>query len=150
MPRIRSQGATEGSRRDQAVREYEYTIVAPNRDRILERLSGEVIKRHAHTDALTMTELDDQVVCRLVTDDNDKTIAAIGDAGYRVSAQRQVFVHRFPDRPGILAEISRRASGAGLSLESAYPGINGQLVLAADDLAALENAVVDHAIGGAI
>jgi hypothetical protein len=63
---------------------------------------------------------------------------------------REVLVDRFPDEPGVLAAISRRAAAAGLTLASAYPGAHGDLVLACDDLNALEAAVVERPSGGGI
>jgi hypothetical protein len=44
----------------------------------------------------------------------------------------------------------RRVADAGLNLASAYPGAHGDLVLACDDLNALEAAVVDRPSGGGI
>lgn len=132
------------------MRETEYVIVAPGTENVLERVSGELIKRHTYVEALWVAELGDQVVCRLVTDDGDGAIAAIAAAGFAIAHVREVFVDRFPDEPGVLAAISRRASDAGLNLASAYPGAHGDLVLACDDLNALEAAVIERPSGGGI
>jgi hypothetical protein len=67
-----------------------------------------------------------------------------------VSKVREVLVDRFPDEPGMLAAISRRAADAGLNLASAYPGAHGDLILACDDLNALEAALADRPSGGGI
>jgi hypothetical protein len=132
------------------MRSNEYVVVAPGTDHVLERVSGELIKRHTYVEALWVAEQGDQAVCRLVTDDGDGAMAAIRAAGYAVSNMREVLVDRFPDEPGVLAEISRRAAAAGLTLASAYPGAHGDLVLACDDLNALEAAVVERPSGGGI
>jgi hypothetical protein len=132
------------------MRENEYVVIAPGAEHVLERVSGELIKRRTYVEALWVAEQGDQAVCRLVTDDGDGAIAAITAAGYVVSSVREVLVDRFPDEPGVLAAISRRAADAGLNLASAYPDVHGDLVLACDDLNALEAAVVERPSGGGI
>jgi hypothetical protein len=132
------------------MRANECVVVAPGTEHVLERVSGELIKRHTYVEALWMAEQNDRAVCRLVTDDRDGAMAAISAAGYSVSSIREVLVDRFPDEPGVLAAISRRAGEAGLDLASAYPGAHGDLVLGCEDLNALEDAVVDRPFGGGI
>jgi hypothetical protein len=132
------------------MRSNEYIVVAPGTEHVLQRVSGELIKRHTYVEALWMAEQDDHTVCRLATDDRNGAMAAISAAGYSVSSIREVLVDRFPDEPGVLAAISRRAAEAGLDLASAYPGAHGDLVLACDDLSALEAAVVERPTGGGI
>src|ERR1035441_7184817 len=104
------------------MRAYEYVVIAPRTEQPIERLSGELLRRHAYIEALWMSEQGDGAVCRLVTDATSEAVAAINAAGYTVSGLREVLVYEFPDRPGILAEISHRASGAGLTLTSVYRG----------------------------
>jgi hypothetical protein len=132
------------------MRSHEYVVVAPRTEHVLERVSDELIKRHTDVDALCVEEQGNQAVFRLVTDDGVGALAAINAAGYVVANIREVLVDRFPDEPGVMAAISRRASDAGLTLASAYPGSHGELVLACDDVNALEAAVVDRPSGGGI
>jgi hypothetical protein len=132
------------------MRASEYIVVAAVTDHVLERVSGELLKRHTYVEALWVADQGDQAICRLVTDDRDGAVAAITAAGFAVSKVRGVLVQRFPDEPGVLATISKRASDAGLNLASAYPGARGDLVLACDDLNALQAAVVDRPTGGGI
>jgi hypothetical protein len=132
------------------MRASEYIVVAPGTEHVLERVSDELIKRHTYVEALWVAEQGDQATCRLVTDDRDGAIEAITAAGFTVSSERGVLVERFPDEPGVLADVSRRASDAGLNLASAYPGARGDMILACDDLNALETAVADRPTGGGI
>jgi hypothetical protein len=132
------------------MREHEYIVAAADTDHVLERVSGELVRRHTYVEALWVAEQGDQVVCRLVNDDREGAIAAITAAGFAVSHVREVLVDRFPDEPGVLAGISRRAADAGLNLASAYPGVHGDLVLGCDDLNALEAVVVERPSGGGI
>lgn len=132
------------------MRAYEYVMVAPTTAQMLGHVSDELIKRRVDVEALWMAQQGDLAMCRLVTDDDEKAVAAISAAGFTVSTRREVFVYSFPDRPGILGEISRRATDAGITLTSAYPGAHGNMVLGCDDLAALEDAVVERASGEGI
>jgi hypothetical protein len=132
------------------MRESEYIVVAPGTDNLLQRVSSELIKRHMYVEALWVAEQGGEAVCRIVTDDDEGAVAAIAAAGYVVSNVREVLVERFPDEPGVLAAISRRAADAGAHMVSAYPGAHGDLVLAGDDLNALEAAIVERPSGGGI
>jgi hypothetical protein len=132
------------------MRANEYLVVAPVSEHVLERVSDELIKRHTRVDAIWVAEQGDQSICRVVTDDGVGALAAISAAGYAVANVRGVLVDRFPDEPGVLAAISRRATDAGLTLASAYAGSHGDVVLACDDLNALEAAVVQRPSGGGI
>ena len=132
------------------MRANEYLVVASGTEHVLERVSSELLKRHTYVEALWVTEQGDHAMCRVVTDDRDGAVAAITAAGFAVSEVREVLVQRFADEPGVLATVSGRASAAGLNLLSAYPGARGDLVLACDDLDALQDAVLDRPTGGGI
>ena len=134
----------------QMMRANEYLVVAPGTEHLLERVSGELFERHTCVEALWVAEQGDQAMCRVVTDDRDGAVAAITAAGFDVSKVREVLIQSFPDEPGVLAAVSRRASAAGLNLLSAYPGARGDLILACDDLNALQDAVLDRPTGGGI
>ena len=79
------------------MRASEYIVVAPGPEHVLERVGGELLKRHIYIEALWVAEQGDQAVCRLVTDDKEGAVAAIAAAGYAVSNVREVLVDSFPD-----------------------------------------------------
>jgi hypothetical protein len=58
-----------------------------------------------------------------------------------VTRERQVVVVDVEDRPGVLADLTRKISRAGVNLDLVYIATQNRIVLGADDLGALRAAV---------
>jgi hypothetical protein len=58
-----------------------------------------------------------------------------------VSREREVVVVDVEDRPGVLADLTRRIARAGIDLDLVYVATRNRLVFGAADLAALRAAV---------
>ena len=58
-----------------------------------------------------------------------------------VTREREVVVVDVEDRPGVLADLTRRVSRAGVNLDLVYIATRNRIVLGADDLEALRAAV---------
>lgn len=58
-----------------------------------------------------------------------------------VSREREVVVVDVEDRPGVLADLTRRVSQAGIDLDLVYVATRNRLVFGADDLAGLKAAL---------
>jgi len=58
-----------------------------------------------------------------------------------VSREREVVVVDVEDRPGVLADLTRRIAGAGVNLDLVYVATRNRLVFGASDLNALRAAV---------
>jgi hypothetical protein len=58
-----------------------------------------------------------------------------------VTRERQVVVVDVEDRPGVLADLTRKISRAGVNLDLVYIATQNRIVLGADDLEALRAAV---------
>jgi hypothetical protein len=58
-----------------------------------------------------------------------------------VTREREVVVVEVEDRPGVLADLTRRIAGAGVNLDLVYIATQNRVVFGADDLAALRAAV---------
>src|SRR5262245_37706698 len=54
-----------------------------------------------------------------------------------VTREREVVVVDVEDRPGVLADLTRRVSRAGVNLDLVYIATRNRIVLGADDLEAL-------------
>ena len=63
--------------------------------------------------------------------------------GLTVSRERQVAVVEVDDRPGVLADLTRRIADAGVNLDLVYVATNNRVVLGSDDLEGLKAAVLD-------
>jgi len=58
-----------------------------------------------------------------------------------VSREREVVVVDVEDRPGVLADITRKVAGAGVNLDLVYAATRDRLVLGATDIEALKAAL---------
>lgn len=76
----------------------------------------------------------------LVTDAVQATRALI-DAGFDIQAERTVVVAAVENAPGGGARVLRRVAQAGVNIDLLYMTADGRLVLAADDVRALETAL---------
>jgi hypothetical protein len=64
---------------------------------------------------------------------------AISQVG--VTREREVVVVEVDDRPGVLADLTRKIAKAGVNLDLVYVATRNRVVFGADDLAALEAAL---------
>lgn len=62
-------------------------------------------------------------------------------AGIVVTREREVVVVDVEDRPGVLADLTRRIAGAGIDLELVYVATRNRVVFGAADLGALRAAL---------
>jgi hypothetical protein len=58
-----------------------------------------------------------------------------------VTREREVVVIDVQDRPGVLADLARKAAGAGVNLDLVYVATENRVVFGADDLPALRAAL---------
>ena len=61
--------------------------------------------------------------------------------GVTVSREREVVVVDVEDRPGVLADLTRKIAAAGVDLDLVYIATGNRVVFGAHDLAALEAAL---------
>ncbi len=62
-----------------------------------------------------------------------------------VTREREVVVVDVEDRPGVLADLTRRIARAGVDLDLVYVATRNRVVFGAPDLTALQAAVVEAA-----
>ncbi len=80
-------------------------------------------------------------ICHLLVEDAGSAQAALESAGIDVQSTQEVVVLDVVDEPGVLGQVCRQAADAGINLTLTYLATDTRLVLAADDLAALREAV---------
>jgi len=72
----------------------------------------------------------------VLVDDDEGAFRALADAGIEVASEQEVAVVDVDeDRPGVLAELSRRLGEAEVNITLAYLATGTRLVFAANDLA---------------
>ncbi len=66
---------------------------------------------------------------------------ALAISGVVVSGEREVVVVDVHDRPGVLADLTRKIAGAGVDLDLVYVATQNRVVFGAPDIAALRAAL---------
>jgi hypothetical protein len=83
-----------------------------------------------------------QAEVHLLIDDMAAAFDTLAAAGVRIASEQEVAVVAVTDdRPGVLADISRKLGESGVNITLAYLATNTRLVFAADDLAAARAAL---------
>jgi hypothetical protein len=57
--------------------------------------------------------------------------------GVTITSEREVVVVEVEDRPGVLADLTRKIANAGINLDLVYVATRNRVVFGSDDLAAL-------------
>ena len=65
-------------------------------------------------------------------------------AGITVTEEREVVVVEAQDHPGVLADLARRVTDAGVNLNMVYVATGTRIVFGADDIAGLRDALHIH------
>jgi hypothetical protein len=66
---------------------------------------------------------------------------ALANTHVAVTREREVVVVDVQDRPGVLADLTRKIAGAGVNLDLVYVATQNRVVFGAPDLAALRAAL---------
>ena len=82
-----------------------------------------------------------QGVFNILVSDPVHACRVLIDSGFEIEAERQVALAPVENAPGAGARILRRIAEAGVNLELLYIAADGRLVLAGDDIHALEAAL---------
>lgn len=110
------------------------TIVLPDRPGALAELGERLGNAGVNIGGACCAVQGGQGAAHVLVEDVDGARAALADAPFDVSDQREVLVTDVEDRPGILGEVARRVADAGVNVEVVYLATNTRLVLGADDL----------------
>jgi hypothetical protein len=83
----------------------------------------------------------DQVELHILVPHAEATRHALAISQVGVSREREVVVVDVEDRPGVLADLTRKVARAGVNLDLVYVATRDRLVFGADDLEALKAAL---------
>ena len=75
-----------------------------------------------------------QAEIHILVDDAAPAFTALQKADIAVANEQEVEVVAVEDKPGVLADVSRRLGAAGVNITLAYLATDTRLVFAADDL----------------
>jgi hypothetical protein len=83
----------------------------------------------------------DQVELHVLVPHAEAARHALAISQLAVSREREVVVLEVDDRPGVLADLTRRVASAGVDLDLVYVATQNRLVFGAADLAGLKTAL---------
>ena len=110
--------------------ETQLSAFLDNRAGVLAALADDLGRHGICIRALTVANLVDHAVVRLVVTEPQKALHLLGERGV-LALTSEVLAIDMPDRAGALADIARRLAGAGVNIEYAYgsgPAKSGRAV----------------------
>jgi hypothetical protein len=99
--------------------ETQLSAFLDNRAGVLAALADDLGRHGICIRALTVANLVDHAVVRLVVTEPQKALHLLGERGV-LALTSEVLAIDMPDRAGALADIARRLAGAGVNIEYAY------------------------------
>ena len=107
------------------------SVFLENRAGVLAKLAEDLARHQVSIRALTIANLADHAVVRLVVSDPKRALHLLGERGV-LAVTSDVLAVEVPDESGTLAEIARRLGRAGVNIEYAYgsgPAGGGKAVI---------------------
>ena len=107
------------------------SVFLENRAGVLARLAADLARHRVSIRALTVANLVDHAVVRLVVSDPRRALHLLGDRGV-LAFTSDVLAVEVPDEGGTIAAIARRLGRAGINIEYAYgsgPAGGGKAVI---------------------
>ena len=99
--------------------ETQLSAFLDNRAGVLAALAADLGRHGICIRALTVANLVDHAVIRLVVTEPQKALHLLGERGV-LALTSEVLAIDMPDRAGALADIASRLAGAGVNIEYAY------------------------------
>ena len=107
------------------------SVFLENRAGVLARLAADLARHRVSIRALTVANLVDHAVVRLVVSDPRRALHLLGERGV-LAFTSEVLAVEVPDEGGTIADLARRLGHAGINIEYAYgsgPAEGGKAVI---------------------
>ena len=107
------------------------SVFLENRAGVLAKVAADLARHRVSIRALTVANLADHAVVRLVVSDPRRALHLLGDRGV-LAFTSDVLAVEVPDEGGTIADIARRLGRAGINIEYAYgsgPAGGGRAVI---------------------
>jgi hypothetical protein len=122
-------------------------IEVDNEPGALARVATAVSDGGVNISAATCTSAADQAQLHILVKHAEAAKHALATAGVTVTSEREVVVVEAHDRPGELADLTRKIAEAGINLDLVYVATGTRIVFGSTDLDALRAALgVDEPI----
>jgi hypothetical protein len=147
--RVRNRDLTECTAADAGRRSasipFDLVIEIKNEPGALARVATAVSDAGVNLAAATCIGTADHVELHILVPHAEAAKHALALSHLAVSHEREVVVVEVEDRPGVLAELTRKVARAGIDLDLVYVATRNRLVFGAADLAGLKAALAPPA-----
>ena len=129
------------SRRGEPSIPFDLVIEIKNEPGALASVAGAISDAGVNLAAATCMGTADNVELHVLVPHAEAARHALATAHLGVSREREVVVVEVEDRPGVLADLTRKVARAGIDLDLVYVATQNRLVFGAADLAGLKAAL---------
>ncbi len=120
---------------------FDLVIEIKNEPGALARVAAAVSDAGVNLAAATCMGTADNVELHVLVPHAEAARHALAISQLAVTHEREVVVVEVEDRPGVLADLTRKVASAGIDLDLVYVATQNRLVFGADDLAGLKAAL---------
>ena len=120
---------------------FDLVVEIQNEPGALARVAGAISDAGVNLAAATCLGAADRVELHILVPHAEAARHALSISHLGVSREREVVVVEVEDRPGILADLTRKVARAGIDLDLVYVATRNRLVFGATDLTALKAAL---------
>jgi len=120
---------------------YDLVIEIENEPGALARVATAISDAGVNLAAATCMGTDDQVELHILVPHAEAARRALAISQLAVTREREVVVVEVEDRPGVLADLTRKVARAGVDLNLVYVATRNRLVFGSADLAKLKAAL---------
>ena len=117
---------------------FDLVIEIKNEPGALARVAAAISDAGVNLAAATCMGTADQVELHVLVPHAEAARHALAISQLAVSREREVVVVQVEDRPGVLADLTRKVAQAGIDLDLLYVATRNRLVFGAPDLAGLK------------
>jgi hypothetical protein len=117
------------------------TIEIENEPGALARVAAAISDAGVNIAAATCIGTGDRVELHILVPHAEAAKHALAISHVAVTREREVAVVEVEDRPGVLADLTRKIARAGIDLDLVYVATRNRVVFGADDLAGLKAAL---------
>jgi hypothetical protein len=110
------------------------TVVLEDRPGTLAELGEALGEAGINIEAFCGLPCEGKGIVHILVEDAAGARRALEDADLKISSETEILLLEAEDRPGMLGEVARRMSNAGVNIELIYKATQTQLVVGVDDL----------------
>ncbi len=120
---------------------FDLVIEIPNEPGALEKVATAISDAGVNISAATCTGPAETAELHILVPHAEAVRHALAISNQAITSEREVVVVQAQDRPGELADLARKVTGAGINLDLLYVATGSRVVFGSDDLEGLRAAL---------